>query len=116
MSTEAKFSNLTTLLANMIPDTTPATVDSGTPQMLYAELAKSDKLETGVWSATVGGFTIESYSINEIMLMLSGRLRLTDADGNVTELGEGDVFYIPKGWKGRWDTLEDMQKLYVIVY
>merc|ERR1712107_527306 len=31
------------------------------------------------------------------------------------ELVKGDVFFLPKGWKGRWDVLEDMEKFYVIM-
>lgn len=100
----------------MEPDDVPSNIDAGDPKMMFSELAKDEQLETGVWSMTVGGFPIESYSVAEVMLMLNGRLRLTAADGTVTELTKGDVFYIPKGWAGRWDTLEDMEKFYVIVY
>ncbi len=116
MSKEIQVSTFAKLLAQMAPDETPSTVDSGDPKMHYAELMNGDTLESGVWSATAGGFTVDSYSVDEVMLMLSGKMRLTAVDGTVTELSEGDVFYIPKGWQGRWDTIEDMQKFYVIVY
>ncbi len=116
MKPTAIFGNLDNLLSQMVADKTPATVDSGDPHMAYAELASDSQLESGVWSATVGGWTIDSYSVAEVMLILSGRLRITDDEGIATELGKGDVFYLPKGWRGRWDVLEDMQKMYVIVY
>ena len=89
---------------------------SGNPVTAFCELASTDKLETGVWSCSQGGWTIESFSVNEVMVLLAGRLRLTASDGTVTELSKGDMFFLPKGWSGRWDTLEDMQKAYVIVY
>ena len=105
-----------TMLANMVPDDAPAGVDSGDPKMMYHELSSDDVLESGVWSATVGGFKVPPYTVSEVMVMLKGRMRLTAEDGTVTELSKGDMFYIPKGWTGRWDTLEDMQKAYTIVY
>lgn len=104
------------LLSRMEPDVVRSTVDVGNPVTAFAELAASDGIETGVWSCTSGGWTIESYSINEVMVMLAGKLRLTDGDGTVTDIDPGDLFFIPKGWRGRWDIIEDMQKAYVIVH
>ena len=37
------------------------------------------------------------------------------ADGEPVELEEGDVFVLPTGWSGRWDVLETVRKLYVVV-
>ncbi len=103
------------LLSKMEPDSVPANVDVGNPVTAFCELASHDGIDTGVWSCTTGGWTIASYAVNEAMVMLSGRMRLTASDGTVTELAKGDLFFIPKGWSGRWDTLEDMEKAYVIV-
>lgn len=116
MTLKIQAGNIKEMLGQMIPDDLPSTVDSGSPTVAYNELASDDLLETGVWSMTKGGFTIESYSVAESMVMLAGHLRMTDAEGDVTDLHKGDMFYIPKGWKGRWDVIEDMQKMYVIVY
>lgn len=103
------------LLAMMEPDSVPATVDDGNPVAAFCELISHDGIDTGVWSCTVGGWTIASYGVNEAMVMLAGRLRLTATDGMVNEITKGELFFIPKGWSGRWDVLEDMQKAYVIV-
>ena len=116
MTLKLTSANIQQMLSQMVPDSIPATVDSGNPTTAYTELQSNDQFESGVWSMTQGGFTIESYSISEVMVMLGGKLRMTNADGEVTKLVKGDMFYIPKGWKGRWDVLEDMQKAYVIIY
>ena len=104
------------MLATMQPDDPPKSVDVGNPQFAYTELVSDEQQESGVWSMSVGGFTVESYSVSEVMVMLEGHMRLTDTDGNATDLTTGDMFYIPKEWSGRWDVLEDMQKAYVIIY
>ena len=111
-----KSGNIAEMLTQMVPDDVPATVDSGNPAIAYNELIETAQSESGVWSMTRGGFTIESYSISEVIVMLEGHLRMTSADGTVTDLKKGDMFYIPKGWKGRWDVIEDMKKVYVIIY
>jgi uncharacterized cupin superfamily protein len=72
-------------------------------------------LEAGVWRCTPCVWKSDYYDVTEVMLMLSGRLRLTDSEGKATELTKCDVFYIPRGWSGKWETLETMEKLYVII-
>ena len=111
-----EFAKLAEMLSSMEPDTPPKKVLSGNPQLFYKELADTDKLNAGVWRSTVGSWEIESWSVNEVMLIQSGHVRLTDSDGNATDLTAGDAMYIAKGWSGRWETLEDVEKFYVIVY
>ena len=48
-------------------------------------------------------------------MLLGGTAVITPADGEPVELGEGDVFVLPKGWSGRWDVTETVRKLYVLV-
>ena len=112
----AAFGTITEMLTKMEPDEVSPNVDSGNPITFFCELAKTDQLETGVWRCTEGGWTIASFSVDEVMVILSGRVRLTASDGTVNELAKGDMFFVPKGWSGRWDTLEEMEKAYVIVY
>lgn len=112
---QAVFGNLDTLLSNMVEDVVPLDGISGDPKMYFAELIGRKDLHVGVWSCTPCKWVIDFHEENEIMLMLSGRLRITDADGIVTELAKGDVFFIPRGWSGLWETVEAMEKLYVIV-
>jgi len=112
---EAAFSSISKLLAQVKPDEPPKNPDSGNPQTTFAELQNNPQVESGVWECTAGGWEIGSYPVDEIMMMLSGRLRVTDSNGTSHQLTKDDVFYLPKGWSGRWDVLEDMRKFYVIL-
>ena len=112
---QAFFGNIDELLANAVEDTSPSGALSGDPKMHLGELIARKDLQVGVWHCTPGVWEYDFYEENEVMLMLSGRMRLTDADGNATELTKGDVFYIPRGWSGKWETLETMEKMYVII-
>ncbi|HKJ37582.1 MAG TPA: cupin domain-containing protein [Anaerolineales bacterium] len=112
---QAVFGNIEKLLANVVEETEPSGALSGDPKTYLGELLSQDGLDVGVWRCTPGVWEYDSYDVNEVMVMLSGRMRLTDSDGNATELTKGDVFYIPRGWAGKWETLETMEKVYVIM-
>ena len=116
MSKEIIFGKMADMLATMEPDEPVKNVVSGNPETMFSELAKGEGFESGVWSCTAGAFEIDSYSINEVMLLVEGRMGLTDSAGKEVELNKGDLFFIPKGWSGRWTVHEDMQKMYVIMY
>lgn len=107
--------NIEKLLAGAVEETGASGALSGDPKMHLGALIDRKDLQVGVWRCTPGVWEYDFYEEEEVMLMLSGRLRLTDAGGKETELAAGDVFYIPRGWAGRWETLETMEKLYVIV-
>ena len=72
-------------------------------------------LESGVWEATVATWDEADYAVEEVCVMLAGHLRLTDRDGDVHDLHEGDAFHLPRGWAGTWEVVEDMRKFYVIL-
>jgi uncharacterized cupin superfamily protein len=114
MKPEAVFSNLEKLRTQLSPDEPIRNADSGSPETFYAGLVDTGQLQTGIWTCTAGGWPVDSAPVNEVMVMLKGQLRITDSEGQATELGEGDIFYLPKGWSGRWDVLEDMEKIYFI--
>ena len=107
--------NISELQANMVADSPPATAISGPPTLKYADLFSKGGLDVGLWSSSVGSWRIEGWSGNEVMHILSGRVRLTADDGTVHNLSAGDIFVVTKGWTGIWETVEDMQKIYVIL-
>ena len=47
-------------------------------------------------------------------VILEGRVRLTDLQGNAKEFAAGSTFVLPAGFKGTWETLEAVKKIYVI--
>ena len=88
--------------------------DSGEPQTAGRVFYEGNGIEVGVWECTPGGWTIVDRPDHETVQILSGRARLTNADGTSVDLGPGDVLTLPKGWSGRWDILETVRKLFVI--
>jgi len=110
----AAFGSVEALFNAMVPDPEQPADADGNPQWMYAALTEG-ATDSGVWSSTVGGWDETDYPADEVMVLTEGRLRITNADGTVKELSAGDMFFLPKGWAGRWDVLEDMRKIYVIV-
>ena len=58
--------------------------------------------------------TLNHYTEEEVCVILEGRVRLTDLAGNTKEFGTGSTFVLPAGFKGTWETLEPLKKIYVI--
>ena len=73
----------------------------------------SEQFFAGIWQSSVGAKNV-SYTEEEVCVILEGRVRLTDLDGNAKEFGAGSTFALPAGFKGTWETLEPVKKIYVI--
>ncbi|WP_334174700.1 cupin domain-containing protein [Pseudoxanthobacter sp.] len=73
----------------------------------------SGELSVGFWVSDVTTLTV-NYTEDEVCVILEGRVRLTAADGTAAEYGPGDSFLIPSGFRGTWETLEPLRKIYVI--
>jgi uncharacterized cupin superfamily protein len=115
MMEKAVFGTIPGLLASTTDGGRRDGADAGDPRTRFAELFARGGIEAGVWTCTAGGWTIDDRPDTEVVSILSGRARITNADGTSTEVGPGDVFVLPAGWSGRWDILEDLEKLYVTI-
>ena len=73
-----------------------------------------EKILTGVWECAPAREDIEAYPVHEMMVVISGSLTLTDADGNRDTFTAGDVFFIPKGTRVLWEITEKLRKFYMI--
>lgn len=73
----------------------------------------SKQFFAGIWQSSVGAKTV-SYTEEEVCVILEGRVRLTDLEGKAKEFGAGSTFVLPAGFKGTWETLEAVKKIYVI--
>lgn len=73
----------------------------------------SGQLFSGIWSSTKGKWSV-TYDEDEFIYLISGKCRLTDADGHAETFKADDAFVIPKGFTGTWETLETLKKYYVI--
>lgn len=67
-------------------------------------------VRVGVWEAGMGKIAIDDFPFTEYVLMISGRVIVTDSDGTSRVFSAGDTFVIPKGWSGDWDVRERMKK------
>ena len=68
----------------------------------------------GVWECTPGSWTVTDRRDTETSVIVSGRARVTDADGTAHDLGAGDVLVLPLGWSGTWEILEPTRKVYIV--
>jgi uncharacterized protein len=73
----------------------------------------TEQFFAGIWQSSVGAKTV-NYTEEEVCVILEGRVRLTDLNGNAKEFGAGSTFALPAGFKGTWETLEPVKKIYVI--
>lgn len=112
----ARFGNTTDLLQHLTPDPDrPASLgDNPSPAMLFAPLS-TGVVESGVWTCEPGGWDEADYEVDEVFVIISGRLRISEASGTEREMTAGDMCFMPKGWVGRWDVLEHLEKIYFIV-
>jgi hypothetical protein len=74
-----------------------------------------DELAVGVWEADASTLAIsEPFVFEEFVTVLSGKLILTDEQGNATEYAAGESVVIPKGFSGTWQMLGNFREIYVM--
>ena len=54
------------------------------------------------------------FPVDEFVMVLSGKLILTDADGQAQEFVAGDSLMVPKGFTGTWQMLGNYRELIVV--
>jgi uncharacterized cupin superfamily protein len=69
----------------------------------------------GVWECTPCLELIERYGVDELCVVLSGRLIVTDDQGHAETFGPGDAFVMPRDFKGTWHITETLKKYWMIV-
>lgn len=69
----------------------------------------------GWWQGRVGAVDFPATTADEIVWLAEGRIALTDQQGGRIEFRAGDSYRLPAGFAGRWETLEDAKKLYVLL-
>lgn len=81
---------------------------------------RSGHLSIGVWSSTKGRWWFDQgENAEEFCYLLTGKVRMV-ADGidqqagGVQEFKAGDAFVIPVGFRGTWETVEDVKKFYCV--
>ena len=65
----------------------------------------------GIWRCTVGAMECTELG-DELQTILSGRVRLVQANGSSETYGPGDSFFTNQGDRVIWDVIEDVTKVF----
>lgn len=76
--------------------------------------SEDGSMEIGIWECTPGRFSADRTHSAETCHIITGRVEMRRADGEIRRLGPGDLLVLPRGWKGEWRILETTRKLYII--
>lgn len=69
----------------------------------------------GVWRCEPGRWRIAmGPTERELFTVVAGRCRVHDALGGCEEMGPGEGLYIPPGFEGEFEVLEQLTKTYMI--
>lgn len=79
-----------------------------------AGAAKWREIHTGVWEATPGTTKSIKGETFEFCYILSGRVEITEEDGETHIFQGGDSFVMKPGFVGQWKTVETLRKVFVI--
>jgi len=93
----------------------PAHVLGGRPviQGLNAFTSFTGSFSTGVWECSPGKWRVH-YAEDALNLIVRGKAVIADENGQTRAVGPGDAFVIPAGFRGTWEVLETVRKVYAI--
>ena len=97
-------------------DTPPERViaGSGHARVWNAFSGGGGRFHAGHWQAEPGRVAVD-YTETELCVLLVGRVRLTDAGGASVDFGPGDAFVIDAGFKGTWESIGRVTKIYAVL-
>jgi uncharacterized cupin superfamily protein len=87
---------------------------SGAARAWNAFSDASGRFHAGHWQAEPGVRAVD-YAESEVCVILEGRVRLRDADGAAGEFGPGDAFVIAAGFRGTWESIGRVTKIYAVL-
>ncbi|KEX95268.1 cupin [Pseudomonas putida] len=93
----------------------PALVDAPYSSRSWRHFTESQKNAlAGIWEAGSHLHRCE-FQYDEMCHLLEGTVRLTDSDGISRTFGPGDTFVVAAGFKGIWENLTQVRKVYFIL-
>ena len=88
---------------------------SGHSKHSYHTFFSGEEVVVEVYEAEPAKLKIdEPWPYDEFIYVLSGKLVLTDARGEVTQFVAGDSLVVPKGFLGTWEMQGNFRELVVI--
>ncbi|HXV26063.1 MAG TPA: cupin domain-containing protein [Alphaproteobacteria bacterium] len=73
---------------------------------------KRAELTVGVWESDSGAWAILTQE-DEFVWVMEGEIRITDDRGRSRTYGPGDSFFVPERFKGTWESLSPVRKIFV---
>ena len=93
----------------------PEDILDGVHQPRSESLFRGDQLIVEVYEDGPGTYQFaEPFMFDEFVQVQSGRVILTETDGEPQEFVTGDSFVVPKGWTGTWQMFENYRELIVV--
>ena len=93
----------------------PAAVDVPFKAQSWRHFENKEKGATsGIWEAEKHLERVNC-DYDEMCHILRGRVRLTDAAGNGRTFGPGETFVVKRGFKGTWENLTTVRKVFFIL-
>jgi uncharacterized cupin superfamily protein len=94
----------------------PELIRAGKPVAKGMVIARSDdrRTFTGVWECTPGTFDW-TYTWDETISVVAGRVTITDLGGEARTFKTGDVVHFPIGLHATWAVHETVRKVYALI-
>lgn len=94
----------------------PDRLVSGNPTRTTWNHYESEGVSSGLWECEAGAWRIAfKDGKDEFFHVISGRIRIIDAEGKAREFGPGDACVIPGKFTGVFEVIEPVRKHYVII-
>jgi len=94
----------------------PDRLISGNPLRATWNYYEQTGVSAGLWHCEPGAWRIAfDPDKEEFFHVISGRIRITDVEGQSSEFGPGDACVIPGGFTGTFEVIEAVSKHYVLV-
>lgn len=75
----------------------------------------SARTMVGYWTGEPGTVSFDNWPYTEVCSILTGKVAVEDWAGKRLEFSPGEGFIVPKGFKGRWVTLEPSTKIFIAI-
>lgn len=72
-------------------------------------------ISAGLWRSNAVVVRINGHPVNEVCVVISGSVTLTDDKGHTETFGVGDGFLLPIGFSGTWSSSDDFAKIFTAV-
>jgi ethanolamine utilization protein EutQ len=96
------------------PDVKTETLDGKVYKNRVMGVSQDKHLKSGLFSSKSGQGNEDSYPVDEFMFFIKGELTLTSTDGTALQVHAGEAIFVPKGWKGTWNTKTGFTKFYTV--